>query len=114
MSAFSLSSYDAVRRVFWKDNTLHMSGATIGEVVAQLNVRETQQIVIDDPRIAATLLPSTFVTQYTLDKFLSLIEGSQSNIEVQRRDDVAHLMFKPSSPIRPEAHSEQQHRDGRG
>lgn len=114
MSGFSFSSYDAIRRVFWKDDTLHMSGATIGEVVARLNVREPQQIVIDDPRIAATLLPSTFVTQYTLDKFLSLIEGTQPLIEVQRRDGVAHLMFKAHSPIRPEAHAEQQHRDGRG
>lgn len=85
-----------VRRVFWENNTLYMSGATVGEVVAQLSLRESTRIVIDDPRVAATLLPWTFVTPYTLDKFLALIEDAQLDIGVQRGDEVVHLTFKPS------------------
>lgn len=93
----STFSSAGVRRVLWEENTLHMSGARIGEVVAQLSLREPKQIVIDDPRVAATLLPSTFLTQYSLDKFLSFIEETQPNIGVQRGDGVVHLTFKSSS-----------------
>lgn len=86
-----------VRRVYWEDNTLHISGATVGEVVAQLNLRESRQVVIDDSRVAATLLPSTFVTQYSLDKFLALIEEARLDIGVRRGDGVVHLTYEGRS-----------------
>lgn len=86
------------RHVFWDENTLHMSGATIGEVVAELSLRESKRIVIDDPRVAATRLPpSTYVAPYTLDGFLSLIEEGQLDIGVRRADEAVHLRFEPSS-----------------
>lgn len=86
-----------VRRVIWQDDVLYIRGATIGEVVAQLNLREPEEIVIDDARVAATRLSTAYVTPYTRDGFLSLLEGPSLNIRVERRSAVVHLAFKSSS-----------------
>jgi transmembrane sensor len=78
------------RRLILDKGTLTINGATIGEAAARLSVRGQPKIVVDDPQVAAIVIPSQVLDGYNPRRFAAKLAAS-SNIVVEERDGVIHL-----------------------
>lgn len=86
------------RGVHWEGDKVRIEGATIGEVAAELNLRG-QRIVVDDPSVAAIIIPVMSFSRYETQRFVERM-ASSPNIAKYERDGVVHLKSRqgPCAP----------------
>ncbi len=73
----------------WRKGTLHFRHSTLAQVVAELNRYNSQQLQIDDPKVAALRISATISTT-NLDGFIRLAQDV-FNIRVRARDNAILL-----------------------
>lgn len=80
----------APRGVLWQGDTMQVQGATIGVVADYLNQRESAKIFVDDPSVAAIVIPEMILSGDVPKGFVKRMADSP-NIIVTHEGDAVYL-----------------------
>jgi transmembrane sensor len=89
----SISHDEAERRLAWRDGMVDFAGETLATAVAQINRHNRQQIVVDDPDLAARQVVGLFRANDP-NNFAATVAAALGAQSVAR-DDGIHLRLRP-------------------